>query len=325
MAPTEVAICDEAGVYLNETFVVTLSSSGTGGTVTFPSAPTTESLPPFLIVSAPDFGVAVSLGSTSAFNPRTLNPSFERLAVQNIHLKQGLDSSLRLPPGELGSLLPPAAERAGGNKIFAPHPVTGEMMILPGGAFRGDKGDKGEPGDQDGNALVWLDAFIEEGDLSDSDAFQRCHDYLAERIDFGETSIITVMLGSRTYHLGSAVLIDKVPMRFIGRGCAIGVAPGMGTWLTISDDSFTPFTITLGSQETRGCGFWNIGIYQIGHPPVAPGWAPKDFPHIFDVQSLLGEFTLDHIYAVNINKLVNCDLSGRLNIDNLRGMIFTNV
>lgn len=256
---------------------------------------------------------------------RRLERQMDHQAMRVQEVAGSLGRAVMLPRGETGVVLPRAADRAGGNKILAPHPVTGAIGVFGGSAFRGDKGDKGDPGDQDGGSLVWLDDFVEEGDLSDSEAFQRCHDYLAERIDFGETSVITVMLGSRTYHLGSAVLFDKVPMRIIGRGCSIGVEPGMGTWFTISDDSFTPFTITLGTQETRGCGFWNIGLYQIGHPPVAPGWAPKNFPHIFDVQSLLGEFTLDYIYAPNINKLVNCDLSGRLHIDNLRGMIFTNV
>ncbi|MGB3928834.1 MAG: hypothetical protein WBL20_07715, partial [Sphingobium sp.] len=255
---------------------------------------------------------------TEAFKPlpaAAIGRELDRRALVEQEIGDLAGRGIVLPFGEQGVVLPRAAERAGGNKVLAPHPVTGEIGIFGGNAFRGDKGDKGDPGDQDGDALVWLDAFVEEGDASASEAFQRCHDWLAERIDFGETGIITVMLGSRTYHLGSAVLIDKVPMRFIGRGCAIGVAPGMGTWFTISDDSFTPFTITLGTQETRGCGFWNIGLYQT-HPNVVSGWAPTDYPHIFDVQSLLGEFTLDHIYAVNINKLVNCDLSGRLNIDN---------
>lgn len=228
-----------------------------------------------------------------------------------------------------GVTLPPRSAMTGGNLILAPDRLTGVIGVLDGSHFRGDKGDKGDPGDKDGGAIVWLDDFIEEDDESDSDAIQRCHDWLAERIHYGETRVSTVMLGSRWHWFHRNVLLDKVAMRFIGRGCSKSTVADTGTWFIFNDPSFEPFTITRTSttaaDESRGGGFFNIGIYQAHPGPVGAPWAPTPYPHIFNCTNLLGEFTLDNIHCVNVNKLMTSSLSGRANITNITGQIFTNM
>lgn len=114
MSTNEVAIIDRQGEAVTGfSFSIVPSVSADGGSLVFDSAPTAAALPEFLIASAPAFGVGIDLGSVTAFNPRTLNPSFERLAVQNIFLQSSLERSLKAPFGESAGSLPPLSQRAG--------------------------------------------------------------------------------------------------------------------------------------------------------------------------------------------------------------------
>ena len=45
-----------------------------------------------------------------------------------------------VPVGEAGTVLPPAATRAGGNKVLGPNPFTGAIEVLDGSLFKGDPG-----------------------------------------------------------------------------------------------------------------------------------------------------------------------------------------
>lgn len=98
MSTNEVQIVDDDGEILTGfSFSIVPAVGEDGGTIIFDAPPTAQQLPAFLIASAPNFGVGIDLGSVTAFNPRTLNPSFERLAVQNIFLADRVERAPKLP------------------------------------------------------------------------------------------------------------------------------------------------------------------------------------------------------------------------------------
>ena len=100
MSTSEVAILDPQGEPISGfSFSIVPSANADGGTIIFDTPPTAGALPAFLIASTPNFGVGIDLGSVTAFNPRTLNPSFERLAVQAIFLNDLLKRSPQTPIG----------------------------------------------------------------------------------------------------------------------------------------------------------------------------------------------------------------------------------
>ncbi|WIW89288.1 hypothetical protein K3M67_04750 [Sphingobium sp. V4] len=100
MSTSEVIIVDRQGAQITGfSFSILPAVGADGGSIVFDSAPTAVALPEFLIASAPNFGVGIDLGSVTAFNPRTLNPSFERLAAQNIFLKDRVERSPQTPLG----------------------------------------------------------------------------------------------------------------------------------------------------------------------------------------------------------------------------------
>lgn len=100
MSTNEVAIIDPQGETISGfSFSIVPSSNADGGSIVFDTAPTAAALPAFLIASSPNFGVGIDLGSVTAFNPRTLNPSFERLAVQTIFLNDTLKRTPQIPLG----------------------------------------------------------------------------------------------------------------------------------------------------------------------------------------------------------------------------------
>lgn len=136
MSTSEVIIVDDRGSEIvGFSFAIVPAVGADGGTIVFDAPPTAGELPAFLIASAPAFGVGIDLGSVTAFNPRTLNPSFERLAVQNIFLQNSVDRAFTVPFGEAGVLLPPAAERAGGTMGFG---GNGELVVYPQAPVIGD-------------------------------------------------------------------------------------------------------------------------------------------------------------------------------------------
>ncbi|WP_088183963.1 hypothetical protein [Sphingobium sp. Z007] len=100
MSATEVQLIAPDGQPLTGfNFTIIPAENTEGGSVVFGTPPTATQLPEFLIVSVPAFGVGIDLGSVTAFNPRTLNPSFDRLAVQNIYLQDQIDRTPRAPIG----------------------------------------------------------------------------------------------------------------------------------------------------------------------------------------------------------------------------------
>jgi len=100
-------------------FSIVPAMNADGGSIIFDSAPTAAQLPAFLIASAPIFGVGIDLGAVTAFNPRTLNPSFERLAVQNIFLQSLNGRAILAPLGEEPGSIPPLSQRGGKLALFS--------------------------------------------------------------------------------------------------------------------------------------------------------------------------------------------------------------
>lgn len=157
MASSEVVLVDADGEQVTgASFSVVLASNQDGGSVIFDAPPTASQIPPFLIASAPAFGVGIDLGSVTAFNPRTLNPSFERLSVQNIFLKAASDRSLRMPIGEQIDPLPPAAGRSQTVMAFTrlgqPYPLPVFDIMRQAGTNIMDGGVRGGAIELDGGA-----------------------------------------------------------------------------------------------------------------------------------------------------------------------------
>ena len=77
-------------------FSVTISPGGEGGSVIFAVAPA-ETVGQFYLLSDPLFGQPSDQGVTQTFNPASLNNPIDRLAVQNIALKNAVDRAPQKP------------------------------------------------------------------------------------------------------------------------------------------------------------------------------------------------------------------------------------
>ena len=117
-------------------FAVQLAAQG--GTVVFSTAPAAGS--DLFVISDPDFRQGISFSNQAAFLPASHNEANDRAAVRDQVLDEGLRRAIQLPLGEEAPVLPSAADRAGGNKILAPDPVTGAITVLDGSAFTGNTG-----------------------------------------------------------------------------------------------------------------------------------------------------------------------------------------
>lgn len=99
MSENEVSLVDADGdAVVGFSYSVTVAEDE-GGTVIFDTAPAAADLASFRIISAPALGQPSEFGSSTTFNPRTLNGPFDRLAVQVIDLANKVGRTLRLPIG----------------------------------------------------------------------------------------------------------------------------------------------------------------------------------------------------------------------------------
>lgn len=69
-----------------------------------------------------------------------LELELDRRALIEQEIRLNLTRVLTLPDGEVAELLPPATQRTGGGKILAPNPITGQIEIQDGSAFKGNPG-----------------------------------------------------------------------------------------------------------------------------------------------------------------------------------------
>ncbi len=127
--------------------------------------------------------------------------------------------------------------------------------------------------------------------------------------------------GPRTYRIASAVVVDSVSIVFQGAGFTEGSAIADGTWFRIDTTGFTPFTFT--GTGARGSSVRDIAVRQTHTATQVPGWAPTNYDFVFRIQDCLGSVEFKNVLLVAVNRGVWCDNSGRLNIESLRGQVFT--
>jgi hypothetical protein len=276
MSTNEIRVVDASENVIDLGYSVTIASSGEGGTVSFASPPG-ASVGEFYIQADPAFGQPTLYGATTTFNPGSLNNPTDRLAAQNIVLKAKQDRSFMVPIGESGVTLPPASERIGGNKIFAPDPITGEMGIRDGSAFKGDPGAAGNVASNLAElkaALVTNDTmiyqkrpykwFASSDDPADDDIIV-ASDYAgfwisqkAADLPAADGNTVQVNLDRQSSKLGKTVYVTDPPFNAVGDGATDDTAAilaainsGASTIIFPAEKTFrTNSTILLTSAST---------------------------------------------------------------------------
>ncbi|MES2711967.1 MAG: glycosyl hydrolase family 28-related protein [Pseudomonadota bacterium] len=130
----------------------------------------------------------------------------------------------------------------------------------------------------------------------------------------------TILFAAKRYRVATAVVIDSEAITLQGMGFTEGPNAADGTWITIDTTGFTPFTFT--GTSARGSAVRDIAFRQT-HPSLAPGWTPTNYDFVFRVQDCLGAVDFRNVFLCSINRGIFCDNSGRLNVERLRGQVFT--
>lgn len=130
----------------------------------------------------------------------------------------------------------------------------------------------------------------------------------------------TIQFAARRYRVATAIVIDSEAIILQGMGFTEGPNAADGTWITINTTGFTPFTFT--GTSARGSAVRDIAFRQT-HPNLAPGWTPTNYDFVFRVQDCLGAVDFRNVFLCSINRGIFCDNSGRLNVERLRGQVFT--
>ena len=130
----------------------------------------------------------------------------------------------------------------------------------------------------------------------------------------------TIQFAARRYRVATAIVIDSEAIILQGMGFTEGPNAADGTWITIDTTGFTPFTFT--GTSARGSAVRDIAFRQT-HPNLAPGWTPTNYDFVFRVQDCLGAVDFRNVFLCSINRGIFCDNSGRLNVERLRGQVFT--
>ncbi len=131
----------------------------------------------------------------------------------------------------------------------------------------------------------------------------------------------TVNLGPRTYRLASAITISNTSVRLRGQGFQEGGSPGTGTWLTVDQTGFTPFTFT--GAAARGSVVANLAVREAHNAAQTSTWAPTNYDWFFRIQDCFGGVDFDNVLLSGVNRGIFCRNSGRLDIRRLRGQVFT--
>jgi hypothetical protein len=127
--------------------------------------------------------------------------------------------------------------------------------------------------------------------------------------------------GPRSYRIASPVVIDSGAITLQGAGITENPSGASGTWFRIESTGFTPFTFT--GAAARGCSVRDLGVRQVHSAAQLPGWAPTDYDYVFRVQDCLGGVEFRNLMLVTVNRGIWCDNSGRLNVERVRGQVFT--
>jgi len=130
-----------------------------------------------------------------------------------------------------------------------------------------------------------------------------------------------VNLGARTYRLASAIVVTNGAVRITGQGFNEGGSPGAGTWLTVDQTNFTPFTFT--GTAARGSVVTNLAVRQTHGAAQNASWAPTAYDWFFRVENCFGGVDFDNILLSGINRGIFIRNSGRADLRRVRGQVFT--
>lgn len=130
-----------------------------------------------------------------------------------------------------------------------------------------------------------------------------------------------VNLGARTYRLASAIVVNAGAIRLVGQGFNEGGSPGAGTWLTVDQTNFTPFTFS--ATAARGSAVVNLAVRQTHSATQDASWAPTAYDWFFRVENCLGGVDFDNILLSGINRGIFIRNSGRADLRRIRGQVFT--
>ncbi|MBR0650742.1 hypothetical protein GXW78_13780 [Roseomonas terrae] len=156
---------------------------------------------------------------------------------------------------------------------------------------------------------------VGDGTTNDAPAIQAAIDTMA-------TSGGGVLeFGPRSYRIASPVVVNGAAITFQGAGITENPSGTNGTWLRIDSIGFTPFTFT--GTAARGCSVRDLGVRQVHSAAQVPGWEPTNYDFVFRVQDCLGGVEFRNMMMVGVNRGIWCDNSGRLNVERLRGQVFT--
>ncbi len=130
-----------------------------------------------------------------------------------------------------------------------------------------------------------------------------------------------VNLGARTYRLASPIVVNTGAVRLTGQGFTEGGNPGTGTWLTVDQTTFTPFT--FNATAARGSVVTNLAVRQQHGATQNASWAPTGYDWFFRVQDCLGGVDFDNILLSGVNRGIYIRNSGRSDLRRIRGQVFT--
>jgi hypothetical protein len=130
-----------------------------------------------------------------------------------------------------------------------------------------------------------------------------------------------VQFGPRTYRLASAITVSSGAVRLQGAGFSEGGSPGQGTWITVDQTSFTPFTFT--GVGARGSVVADMAFRQNHTAAQNAAWAPTNYDWLFRVTDCLGGVDFDNIMLSGINRGIFVRNSGRTDFRRIRGQVFT--
>lgn len=156
---------------------------------------------------------------------------------------------------------------------------------------------------------------VGDGVADDGPAFQAAIDALAA----GRGG--TLLLGPRHYRIASPVVVSGVAVTLQGAGFAESPSAGDGSWIVIDATGFTPFTFT--GAGARGSVVRDLAVRQSHAAAQTAAWAPTGYDYVFRVVDCLGGVDFENLFLCAVNKGIYSSNSGRLNIQRLRGQVFT--
>lgn len=130
-----------------------------------------------------------------------------------------------------------------------------------------------------------------------------------------------VQFGPRTYRVASAIVVNSASVRLQGAGFTEGGQPGNGTWVTVDQTGFTPFTFS--GVAARGSVVRDMAFRQTHTATQDAAWAPTNYDYLFRVTDCLGGVDFDNVMLSGINRGIFVRNSGRTDFRRMRGQVFT--